>query len=106
MIDDGSTSPDSKHRVVVNFRRGPSGVRRPPAVPPPVNDLANYSRSSERDDYRHRMLVNAAALLFLIALIGAGLWIADSMASLRRNQDCALSGRRNCVPIDVNKDRF
>ena len=52
------------------------------------------------------MIVNAAAFVFVIALIGAGLWLADTMAQLRRNQDCALSGRRNCVPVEVDKDRF
>jgi hypothetical protein len=72
----------------------------------PVDDLAKYARGSESDDYRHRMIVNAAAFLFVIALIGAGLWLADRMAELRKNQDCALSGRRNCMPIEVNKDRF
>jgi hypothetical protein len=34
------------------------------------------------------------------ALIGAGLWLADTMASLRRNQDCALAGHRNCLRIE------
>jgi hypothetical protein len=28
------------------------------------------------------------------------------MAQMRRNQDCALSGRRNCTPIEVSKDRY
>ena len=72
----------------------------------PVDDLAKYARGGESDDYRHRMIVNAAAFLFVVALIGAGLWLADRMAELRRNQDCALSGRRNCMPIEVHKDRF
>ena len=103
MTDDRPSSPDSEHRVL-KFRRGQAGGRQPP--PPPVDDLAKYARSSEVDDYRHRMLVNAAAFLFVAALIGAGLWLAGSLAELRRNQDCALSGRRNCVPIEVNKGRF
>jgi hypothetical protein len=73
---------------------------------PPADDLAKYARGGESDDYRHRMIVNAAAFLFVAALIGAGLWLAQSMADLRRNQDCLVSGRRNCAPIEVNKDRF
>ena len=103
MTDDGPSSPDSERRVL-KFRRGPAGARRPP--PPPIDDLAKYARGSETDDYRHRMLVNAAAFVFVAALIGAGLWLANSLAELRRNQDCALSGRRNCAPIEVNKGRF
>ena len=105
MVDDGSSSSDSEHQVL-RFRRGPAGARRPAEAPPPVDDLAKYARGGETDDYRHRMIVNVAAFLFVIALIGAGLWLADRMADLRRNQDCALSGRRNCMPIEVNKDRF
>jgi hypothetical protein len=90
----------------LSFRRGPTGAGRP-YVPPAVDDdLAKYARGHESDDYRHRMVVNAAAFLFVIALIGAGLWLAQSMADLRRNQDCVIAGRRNCVPIEVNKDRF
>ena len=49
------------------------------------------------------MLVNAAAFLFVLGLIGAGLWLADTMAELRQNQDCVLSGRRDCMPVEVDK---
>ena len=52
------------------------------------------------------MFVNAAAFLFVLALIGAGLWLADSMAELRRNQDCVLAGHRNCLPIEASKQRY
>jgi hypothetical protein len=87
---------------VLKFRRRPAA----PAAPSPIDDLAKYARGSETDDYRHRMIVNAAAFVFVAALVGAGLWLAGSLAELRRNQDCALSGRHNCVPIEVNKGRF
>jgi hypothetical protein len=90
----------------LSFRRGPGGERRPFVPPRPADDLAKYARGGESDDYRHRMIVNAAAFLFVAALIGAGLWLAQTMAELRRNQDCVISGRRNCAPIEVNKDRF
>ena len=56
-----------------------------------MSDLAKYERGEEPDDYRHRMLVNAAAFLFVLGLIGAGLWLVDTMADLRRNQDCLLA---------------
>jgi hypothetical protein len=32
----------------------------------------------------------------------AGVWLAIQIADLRKNQDCVLSGRRDCAPIDVN----
>jgi hypothetical protein len=28
-------------------------------------------------------------------------WLAMQIANMRKNQDCLLSGRRNCAPIDV-----
>ena len=49
-----------------------------------------------------RMVVNLAALVFTIALTIAGVWLAMQIAELRKNEDCILSGRHNCNPIDVN----
>ena len=76
----------------------------PPASP--VEDLAKYERSEGPDDYRHRMLINAAALVFVVVLMGVGLWIADTMAEMRKNQDCVLSGREDCTPVEVEHSRW
>lgn len=105
MSGNGSSSSNGERRVV-SLRRGPAGARAPVSAPPPVEDLAKYERGEDTDDYRHRMLVNALAFLFVIALISAGLWLADTMAQMRRNQDCVLSGRRGCTPVEVTKDRW
>ena len=91
---------------MVRFRRGRAGAPTPVTAPPPVDDLAKYEHKADSDDYRHRMIVNVAAFLFVIALIGAGLWLADTMAQMRKNQDCVLSGRRGCTPVEVTKDRW
>jgi hypothetical protein len=104
MINDGAASSDREHRVV-RFRRGPASAGPPASAPPPVEDLAKYERSAETDDYRHRMMVNTAAFLFVLALISAGIWLADTMAAMRRDQDCVLAGHRNCAPIEVTKNR-
>ena len=97
-----SSQPESR---VVKFRRGRAGAHPALSGAPPVADLAKFERGVEADDYRHRMIVNAAAFLFVVALIGAGLWLADTMAAMRRNQDCVLAGHRNCTPIEVTKNR-
>lgn len=68
--------------------------------------LRRYENSGGPEDDRHRMLVNAAAAVLVVGLIGAGLWLASEMAQIRKNQDCVLSGRRNCAPIDVSHDRW
>ena len=105
MTSDESSS-SKKERRVVNFRRRPADARAPAASPTPVEDLAKYERSEGADDYRHRMIVNVAALLFVTGLIGAGLWLADTMERMRKNQDCVLSGRRGCTPVEVTKERW
>jgi hypothetical protein len=47
------------------------------------------------------MKTNAATLLVVTVLVLCGWWLADTLAQMRKNQDCALSGRRNCTPIDI-----
>ncbi len=105
MASDKQSSSHGERRVV-NFRRDPAGARPPTAGPTPVEDLAKYEGAESADDYRHRMIVNVAAFAFVIALIGAGLWLADTMAQMRKNQDCVLSGRRGCTPVDVPRERW
>lgn len=69
---------------------------------PAANDLSRYERRrDEPDDFRHRMLANVAALAFTVALTAIGIWLAMSIADLRKTQDCVLMGRRDCAKISV-----
>jgi hypothetical protein len=87
-------------------RSAEPGGRRPAAAESSlVPDLAGFERAPEPDDYRQRMIVNAVALVFTVALAAAGAWLATSMADLRKNQDCALMGRLDCtqkIPANIN----
>ena len=66
------------------------------------NDLARYERPrDEPDDFRHRMLANIAAFAFTVALTAVGIWLAMSIADLRKTQDCAAMGRRDCARIST-----
>jgi hypothetical protein len=47
------------------------------------------------------MTMNALAFLVTIVLIVTGVWLADKIAELRKVQDCYLTGRHNCAPIEV-----
>lgn len=105
MSSDEPTSGNGRPRVLL-FRRRGSQTPAPAKSPPPVDDLGKYERTEGADDYRHRMIMNIAAFVFVVALIAAGLWLADTMARMRKNQDCVLSGRRGCTPVDVSKDRW
>lgn len=67
-----------------------------------LDDLAQYEQDKEEDDnvnYRHRMLMNAIAVAVLTVLMGLGIWLADTIAQMERDQDCVLQGRQNCAPI-------
>jgi hypothetical protein len=102
-MSDGS--PSSFESRVVPLRRGPTGIQGSAATPPPVADLSKFEASAETDDYRHRMIVNVAAFLFLAALVGGGLWLVDTMAKMQKDQNCVLSGRRGCTPVEVTNTR-
>jgi hypothetical protein len=68
----------------------------------PESDLARYERDrDEPDDFRHRMLANVAAFAFTVALTAIGIWLAMSIADLRKTQDCVLMGRRDCARISA-----
>lgn len=38
---------------------------------------------------------------FFIVLSAAGIWLLGSMADLRKTQDCAAQGRRNCATMEI-----
>jgi len=87
---------DERGRVLP-FRRARPHV--PPGEPDhPVEGVEKYAQG-EPDDYRQRMINNGLGLLACVLLVVAGVWIANTMAEIRRNQDCVLSGRRDCTPI-------
>jgi len=45
------------------------------------------------------MLANVAAIAFTVALMAIGIWLALSIADMRKTQDCVLTGRRDCARI-------
>ena len=66
-------------------------------------DLSRYQKPRPApDDFRQRMLANIAAFAFTVALTAVGIWLAMSIADLRRTQDCVLMGRRDCVRISAH----
>jgi hypothetical protein len=73
---------------------------QPKDLRPEANDLSRYERNrDEPDDFRHRMLANVAAFAFTVALTAIGIWLAMSIADMRKTQDCVLMGRRDCARI-------
>jgi hypothetical protein len=95
---------NGEHRVL-KFR--PRTHARPPSARSAgmlVPDLSRYEQADESpDDYRHRMIANAAAIAFTAVLTGVGIWLAMALADLRNTQDCVLVGRRDCAQISAQK---
>lgn len=53
------------------------------------------------EDEGNRALQNAVMLGFFAVLVAAGVWLLGAMADLRKAQDCAAQGRRNCATIEL-----
>jgi hypothetical protein len=105
---------EDEHRVLQFRPRAaahPRGLRGETAVPPRPEkvapeslDLSRYERPQEEpDDFRHRMLANIAAFAFTVALTAIGIWLAMSIADMRKTQDCVLMGRRDCARITTQQ---
>ena len=49
----------------------------------------------------NRAVENAVMAGFFVVLVIAGIWLLGTMADVRKVQDCAAQGRRNCATIEV-----
>ncbi len=69
-----------------------------------LDDLGQYEQDREEDEpinYPQRMLMNVIAVAVVTLLIGVGVWLADTIGNMERQQDCLLQGRQNCAPIEI-----
>jgi hypothetical protein len=110
VVHEPSDSSESRASAqVLKFRLRSNGVQhaRPP-VPPPddtteevIDDLARYEEEDAHIDYRHRTMMNVIAVVIVSLLVVLGVWIADTISTMEKAQDCVMQGRQNCAPIDV-----
>jgi hypothetical protein len=84
MSSRNSSSSDGR---VVSLRPGRPGTGPQAGAPPPVQDLARYERppgdQEDKDDYGHRMIVNAAAFGVGLAFVGGGGLMLNSLFNRR-----------------------
>jgi len=67
-----------------------------------LDDLAQYEQDQDEVvDYRQRMLMNVIALAVVAFLVSTGVWLADTIADMEKDQDCMMQGRVNCAPIEL-----
>ena len=53
------------------------------------------------DDRGNRNIENAVMLGVFAVLVAVGVWLLGTMADIRKVQDCAAQGRRNCATTEV-----
>ena len=53
------------------------------------------------EDEGSRAIENVVMLGFFVVLVAAGIWLLGTMADVRKAQDCAGQGRRNCGTIEA-----
>ena len=94
----------SEPGCVILFRPRHAGSRQHAKVQPVGGAVGlrepRLAREGD-DDHRRRRLVHALGLAYCLILAVAGVWLANEFTEMKRMQDCALSGRSRCVPINV-----
>lgn len=65
--------------------------------------LGGRPRKGDDDggDDQRRSLMSLAALVFVILLVVGCVWLAKALSEHARLEDCLMSGRTNCAPIDT-----
>lgn len=94
---------------VVPFRRPGRPLPLQPTVSDEaeIDDLAAFEQDRDEPDaeefvdYRQRMFMNVIALAVVTLLVSTGVWLADTIAGMERDQDCVMQGRVNCAPIEL-----
>ena len=63
--------------------------------------MSDGGKQPEPPEEGNRTVENAVIAGFFVVLVAAGIWLLGTMADVRKAQDCAAQGRRNCATIDV-----
>jgi hypothetical protein len=86
-------------------RRSQALANDAPVSDAPGDDLDEFASFEQEQDepinYRQRMIMNLIALAIVTLLVILGVWIADTITDLERQQDCFMQGRSNCAPIEL-----
>ena len=67
----------------------------------PAISGAGDGRPEPPEDEGRRGVENAVMFGFFVVLVAAGIWLLGTMADIRKVQDCAAQGRRNCATVEV-----
>ncbi|WP_338700643.1 hypothetical protein V5279_21145 [Bradyrhizobium sp. 26S5] len=62
---------------------------------------AGDGRQEPPEDESNRSIENAVMFGFFAVLVAVGIWLLGTMADIRKVQDCAAQGRRNCATVEA-----
>jgi hypothetical protein len=63
--------------------------------------MTDEGKEPEPPEEGSRIVENAVMAGFFVMLVAAGVWLLGTMADVRKAQDCAAQGRRNCATIEA-----
>ena len=58
-------------------------------------------QGAESQSDKDRRTGNIVLLLFLVVLIGGGIWLINAMIEQRTIDNCLAQSRHNCAPVEV-----
>jgi hypothetical protein len=90
-VDPEERVPDRITDQLKRITREQVGVRTPPSEAPPPRESAAK---------RYGPLI---ALAVVVLLAAVGWMVIERLMAMSRMQDCVMSGRKNCAPIDTEK---
>ena len=62
--------------------------------------MTEGERQPEPPEEGNHTVENVVMAGFFVVLVAAGIWLLGTMADVRKAQDCAAQGRRNCATIE------
>ena len=63
--------------------------------------MTGEGKQPEPPEEGNRTVENLVMAGFFVVLVVAGVWLLGTMADVRKAQDCAAQGRRNCATIEA-----
>jgi flagellar biogenesis protein FliO len=68
-------------------------------------DMSQQSPDPEEPETEaERRRANIILLGAAVALVILGVWLVNALVDARKSEECFESGRRNCNPVDVDKN--
>jgi flagellar biogenesis protein FliO len=68
-------------------------------------DMSQQSPEPEEPETEaERRRANMILLGAAIALVILGVWLVNALVDARKSEECFESGRRNCNPVDVDRN--